>query len=169
MPKNNRVGSLSLLQKIFPTQEFNRGLLDCSRILYQLSYQERPSACNAGDLGSTPGSRRGPGEGNRNPLQYSCLENPIARVNQAGCSPRDRRESHTIEKQKEGWLQTLGIKSFCFGLSFTSPNVYIHPLKKKKKYMYLTAEPRLPGRLVQIPGKTTAGRPQHAAAAAGES
>ena len=80
MPKNNRVGSLSLLQKIFPTQEFNRGLLDCSRILYQLSYQERPSACNAGDLGSTPGSRRGPGEGNRNPLQYSCLENPIARV-----------------------------------------------------------------------------------------
>ena len=34
--------------------------------------------------------------------------------------------------------------------------------------MYLTAEPRLPGRLVQIPGKPTAGRPQHAAAA-GES
>ena len=33
-------------------------------------------ACNAGDLGLIPGSRRSPGEGNGNPLQYSCLENP---------------------------------------------------------------------------------------------
>ena len=33
------------------------------------------SACNAGDLGSIPGSRRSPGEGHSNPLQYSCLEN----------------------------------------------------------------------------------------------
>ena len=33
-------------------------------------------ACNAGDLGSTPGSGRSPGEGNGNLLQYSCLENP---------------------------------------------------------------------------------------------
>ena len=34
------------------------------------------SACNAGDLGSIPGSGRSPGEGNGNPLQCSCLENP---------------------------------------------------------------------------------------------
>ena len=34
------------------------------------------SACNAGDLGSIPGSERSPGEGNGNPLQYSCLEKP---------------------------------------------------------------------------------------------
>jgi len=33
------VGSLSLLQRIFPTQESNRGFLHCRRILYQLSYQ----------------------------------------------------------------------------------------------------------------------------------
>ena len=31
------------------------------------------------DLGSVPGSRRSPGEGNGNPLQYSCLENPMDR------------------------------------------------------------------------------------------
>ena len=31
------------------------------------------------DLGSIPGSRRSPGEGNGNPLQYSCLENPMDR------------------------------------------------------------------------------------------
>ena len=34
------------------------------------------SAYNAGDLGSIPGSERSSGEGNGNPLQYSCLENP---------------------------------------------------------------------------------------------
>ena len=33
------------------------------------------SACNAGDPGSVPGSGRSPGEGNGNPLQFSCLEN----------------------------------------------------------------------------------------------
>ena len=38
-PKNTGVGSLSLLQRIFPTQESNWGLLHCRRILYQLSYQ----------------------------------------------------------------------------------------------------------------------------------
>ena len=34
---------------------------------------------NAGDVGSIPGSGRSPGEGNGNPLQYSCLENPMDR------------------------------------------------------------------------------------------
>ena len=37
-PKNTGVGSLSLLQGIFRTQESNRGLLHCRQILYQLSY-----------------------------------------------------------------------------------------------------------------------------------
>ena len=36
----------------------------------------KEAACNAGDPGSIPGSGRSPGEGNGNPLQYSCLENP---------------------------------------------------------------------------------------------
>ena len=39
----------------------------------------KESACNAGDLGSIPGLGRSSGEGNSNPLQYSCLENPIDR------------------------------------------------------------------------------------------
>ena len=41
-PKNTGVGSLSLLQGIFPTQEVNRGLLHCRWILYQQSYQGSP-------------------------------------------------------------------------------------------------------------------------------
>ena len=39
----------------------------------------KASACNAGDLGLIPGLGRSPGEGNGNPLQYSCLENPMNR------------------------------------------------------------------------------------------
>ena len=37
------------------------------------------SACSGGDPGSVPGSGRSPGEGNSNPLHYSCLENPMNR------------------------------------------------------------------------------------------
>ena len=39
----------------------------------------KASACNAGFLGLIPGSGRSPREGNGNPLQYSCLENPMVR------------------------------------------------------------------------------------------
>ena len=41
-PKNAGVGSLSLLQRIFPTQGSNQGLLHCRQILYYLSYQGSP-------------------------------------------------------------------------------------------------------------------------------
>ena len=54
----------------------------------------KASACNAGNLGSIPGSGRSPGEGNGNRLQYSCLENPMER-SLTGYSPRGRRESKT--------------------------------------------------------------------------
>ena len=39
----------------------------------------KESACNAGDPGQIPRWGRPPGEGNGNPLQYSCLENPVDR------------------------------------------------------------------------------------------
>ena len=41
-PKNTGVGSLSLLQGVFLTQELNWGLLHCRQILYQLSYEGSP-------------------------------------------------------------------------------------------------------------------------------
>jgi len=40
---------------------------------------DQESFCNAGDPGSVPGLRRSPGEGNGNPLQYSCLDNSLDR------------------------------------------------------------------------------------------
>ena len=45
--------------------------------LYSGGSEVKASSCNAGDLGSIPGSGRSPGEGNGNPLQYSSLENPM--------------------------------------------------------------------------------------------
>ena len=44
-------------------------------IPWQLSSKE--TVCDAGDMGSIPGSGRSPGEGKGNPLQYSCLESPM--------------------------------------------------------------------------------------------
>ena len=44
----------------------------------------KESACNAGDLGWIPGLGRSPGEGNGNPLQYSCLQNPHGQRSLAG-------------------------------------------------------------------------------------
>ena len=41
---------------------------------FSRSVEGKTSACNTGDLASTPGLRRSPGERNGNPLQYSCLE-----------------------------------------------------------------------------------------------
>ena len=70
------------------------------------------TACNAGNLGSIPGSGRYPGEGHGNPLQYSCLENPHGQRSLAGCSPWDRTKSdmaevtqHTLRRQwdRQNW------------------------------------------------------------------
>ena len=51
----------------------------CSSVLQDFPHSSvgKESACNAGDLGSFPGTGRSPGEGNGNPLQYSRLENPM--------------------------------------------------------------------------------------------
>ena len=46
---------------------------------FSLIDDDKESACDAGDLGLIPGVGRSPGEGNDNPLHYSCLENPMDR------------------------------------------------------------------------------------------
>ena len=42
-----------------------------------MAQEGKESACNAGDPASIPGLGRSPGKGNGNPLQYSCLKNPM--------------------------------------------------------------------------------------------
>ena len=58
---------MSLLFNVLSTQDFPGGS------------DGKVSVYSAGDLGSSPGLGRSPGEGNGNPLQYYCLENPMDR------------------------------------------------------------------------------------------
>ena len=55
------------------------------------------SVCIVGDPGSIPGSGRSTGKGNGNPLQYSCLENPMEGCSLVGYSPRGHKELDTTE------------------------------------------------------------------------
>ena len=61
----------------------------------------KESACNAGDLGSIPGSRRSPGEGNGNPLQYSCLKNPMDRGTLKATVHRVARVGHDLVTKQQ--------------------------------------------------------------------
>ena len=61
-------------QSVVPFPIWNHSNLTCG---FPGGSQGKAYACNAGDLGSIPGSGRSAGEGNGHPLQYSCLGNPI--------------------------------------------------------------------------------------------
>ena len=52
---------------------------DSAKLGFPGGSDSKESACNAGDPDSVPGLVRSPGEGNGNPLQYSCLETPMDR------------------------------------------------------------------------------------------
>ena len=56
------------------------------------------NAGDAGDVGSIPGSRRSPGVGNGNPLQYSCLGNPMDRGAWWATVPWGYKDSGTTER-----------------------------------------------------------------------
>ena len=64
----------------------------------------KESACNVGDLGLIPGLGRSPGEGNGNPLQHSCLENPMDRGSWKAAVPGATRVGHNLAaKERERW------------------------------------------------------------------
>ena len=59
-------------------EQLNNNVTKISKNSY-LGVDSKEPACNAGELGSIPGSGRSPGEENGNPLQYCGLENPMDR------------------------------------------------------------------------------------------
>ena len=87
----NKISLVAQTVKCLPTMQETRvqslgwedllekGMATHSSILWGLSgsSDSKASACNVEDLGSIPGLGRSPGEGNGNPLQYSCLENSM--------------------------------------------------------------------------------------------
>ena len=64
--------------------------------------QVKKSACSAGYLGLIPGSGSYPGEGNGNPLQYSCLENPMEKGAWQATVHRFARVGHDQETKPSG-------------------------------------------------------------------
>ena len=66
--------------------------------MYNGSSDGKASDYNAGDPGSIPGLGRSSGEGNGNPLQYSCLEKSHGWRSMVGYSPWDHKESDTTER-----------------------------------------------------------------------
>ena len=75
----------------------------------------KASAYNAGDLGSIPGSGRSPGEGYGNPLQYSCLENPMdggafCRLQSMG-SQRIRHRATSLHFTLESYLVLISFST----------------------------------------------------------
>ena len=69
------------------------------------------SAYNAGDLGSIPGSGRSSGEGNGNPLQYPCLENPMTEE----CG---RLQSMGSQRVGHDWVTSLSPNSHTYESDF---------------------------------------------------
>ena len=82
----------------------------------------KESACDAEDSGLIPGSGRSPGEGNGNPIQYSCLENPMGRGAWQATVHGSHKELdttkqllfHFIKRFKEKWTFFFS-GNFCFG------------------------------------------------------
>ena len=61
------------------TMNLDRITIKMILIIFTMWLSGKESACQAGDMGSTPGSGISPEEGNENPLQYSCLGNLMNR------------------------------------------------------------------------------------------
>ena len=76
------------------------------RISFPGGSDSKASAYNKGDLGSVPGLERSPGEGNGNPLQYSCLEIPWTEE-PAVCGGHKRVGYNLVTKQRD--LTTISL------------------------------------------------------------
>ena len=105
---------------LYPTSDLHgyKNLAPLLRLKTVGGSEGKASACSVGDPGSIPGLGRSPGEGNGNPLQYPCLENPMR---------RDFHGGKIIEEPSR--LQSLGSQSqkrpsdFTFTLSLAN-NLY---------------------------------------------
>ena len=104
---------------------------------------KKESTCNAGDLGSIPGSGRSSGGGHGNLFQCSCLENPHGQRYLAGYSPWGRRELDTTEWQSTAQHLKFNLKKPLEAAMLDGTTLKAHLLwwHKEKPFMisFLTA------------------------------
>ena len=95
------------------------------------------TACCAGNVGSIPGSGRSPGEGNSNPLQYSCLENPIDRRTWWATLHGVARVRHDLATKLPPCRNTLlkgkFLSFFIYSLHVTVYEISLHAWEREKK------------------------------------
>ena len=96
-------GQLGLISCLAPDHVFTRGFPGGSVVKNLLA--------NAGDAGLIPGSGRSPGGGNDNPLQYSCLENPMDRRAWWAVVHGVRKEVDTTERLNSNSMLTAIVRS----------------------------------------------------------
>ena len=104
-----------------------------------ISSDGKPSVYNAGDLGSIPGSGRFPGEGNGNPLQYSCLENPMdggAWCRQLSMGSQRVRHDWTTSLSLSTLPDTLPTFYFSVGYEQSWVNIQGKDIKAYNYFMY---------------------------------
>ena len=96
----------------------------------------KASAYNAGDLGSIPRLGRSSGEGNGNPLQYSCLEKSHGQRTLVGYSPWDPKELDTTK-----WLHFLSFTFHRLGVILSTEDTVAENQTNPLKIIYATIEP----------------------------
>ena len=102
----------------------------------------KESACNVGDSSSITGSRRSPGGGHSNPLQYSCLENPQGQRSLAGYGPWGHKKSDTTERlstAQHPWLvvpASANVPASQFLLCFCIHIIRISWIKWQKQLLW---------------------------------
>ena len=103
-----------------------------------VSSVSKESACNAGDPGLIPGSRRSPGEGNGNPLQYSCLENPMDRQAWWATDHGVTRVRHDLVTKPPPWQEILYFSSPLLISHCLSLLSYLHFFLMKISFHHLS-------------------------------
>ena len=87
----------------------------------------KESACNAGDSGLILGLARSPGEGNGNPLQHSCLENPVDRGTLWGSKESDKTEWLSTYNQKTRKLLGKNFRKYLISPHIFMKDIEINP------------------------------------------
>ena len=103
------------------------------------SSASKESVCNAGDLDSIPGLGRAPGDGNGNPVQYYCLENPMDRGARQATVHGVTKVWHILATKPAPYIKYIANENLLYGIrNYTQYLVITYSVKEfEKKYIHM--------------------------------